>query len=667
MLERAQTLTDRIDWNRLEDRTTSDRQLIAQYMVSEAQGIHRGQDTRRSMNLRHARLYFNRDLSSIYEAGTATSIYDGGVYLTLNVTQSCADTLLAKMSRARPRVQFLTEKGNYSLRRSAKQLTQLLDGVFHQNDVYNGDAREAFRDSLLFGSGVVHTYVTDEGEACIDRVLPDELLIDETAALYGLKSLRDLYRHRYQHKDAVADKWLPLIKDKDERKHAEETIRGALGSRGPSEYGNYMRGRDCMIPVYQGWHLPNGKGEGGRYVVAVEGALLYSAPWKRQRFPFDWFHWNRAGVGIWGRSLAEQLVPIQLKLNDLLETIDAGQRLNCVPRIYVQDGLVNEELISNLIAGIIPVKGNPSTIVQEVTGKGASPEMYQEVETWYKRAYEITGVSALSATAEKPEGISSAVALRELLDREDMRFSPVGQQYERFFVDIGASVIDAIDEFQQDDKKRKFVVQVPGDKFVEKIDWASVNLKKTQYVMKPSPTSTLPTTPAGKREYAIELYQAGGITRAQFLEMLELPDTTASVSLLTAALECVERDIENILDHGVYRSPEPLGDPQLTYDFALMAYLRARNEDVQEDRLDAMRRYIDEARENLGQKQEQPAQAAAQPPQAPVMPGAPAPMLPPQPPGPPGGMPADPMAMDPSAAPPVLAAPAVEPPIPVAA
>jgi len=598
----------------------TDATSAARKMVTLAENIYRDQESRRAMNLRHAKLYFNRDLSSIYEAGTASGMYDSGVYLTLNVTQSCVDTLLAKISRSRPRVQFLTEKGNYSLRRTAKQLTQFLDGVFHYGNLYNDDGRQAFRDATLFGSGVIHTYGDDEGNICNDRVLCDELMLDEGEAREGLKSLRNLFRGRYQHVDAVCDKWLPLIKNREERTAAELAIRTAKANYSDLEMG-YRSVNSDMVRVFQGWHLPGSDGKGGRYVVAVNGAILWQQEWKRRKFPFSWLHWNPAGVGMWGRSLAEQLVPIQIKLNDLLEVIDEGQKLNCIPRLYVQNGMVNEDHLSNLVAGIVPVNGDPRAAVQEIVGSGASPEMYREVETWFKRAFEVTGISALSATAEKPQGISSAVALRELLDREDMRFSPVGQAWERFFVDIGEQCVETADELKEEEG-RKIQVQVPGDKFLESIDWAKLDIKREQYVMKPQPTSTLPTTPAGKREYAIELYQSGGVTRAQFLEMLELPDTTASVSLLTAALEIVERDVELILDEGKYRSPEPLGDPQLTYDYALMAYLRARNEDVAEERLDAMRRYVSEAQENLPQPA--PANTNAMAP-APVMSGVPAP------------------------------------------
>lgn len=567
----------------------------AKAMIPRAMEVEQQQATRRAKNLRHARLYSNQDLSSIYDCGIASNVAAGAVYLSVNVTQSCVDTVHAKISRSRVRPTAITEKGNRSLKRNAAMLTTFLDGVFQASEFAGQESDQCFVDACLFGSGVAHVYETDDGEVSIERILPDEILVDETQAIYGRRSLTALYRKKYIHRDTLLDLFADENKDLEAYLNSGAPRTMLLG-------GSHPAGSGDMIPVYQGWKLPSRKDAGdGRFLWALEGGhVLKSGTWKRMRFPFAFFPWNLPTVGLWGRSLAEQLVPIQLKINENLETISDGQRLNCVPRIFVQNETVNVDDFDNLIADVVKTTMPPSQCIMFHAGQGAAPEMYQDTETWIRRAFEITGISMLSATAEKPEGISSAVALRELLDREDMRFAPVGKRWEKFHVDVGWNCIEQADETYE--SRKKLTVQVPGEKFIERIDWAKVDADRNRFDLLVSPTSALPTTPGAKRQYAQELYEMQAIDLPKFLELIDMPDTRSVTSLLTAEAENIERDIEDILEHGKQRAPEPFMEPGLVLKTALQAYLKARAEGVEPSRLRKLVRYIKQAQGQLAGK-----------------------------------------------------------------
>jgi len=585
-------------------------------MVDTAKAIEESNDhrARRRQNLRHMRLYCNRDLSSIYQAGVAVDTYDAGVWLTMNVVQSCVDTVASKLWKT-PRIQASVQDGDWSLKQRAKKLSRFADGLWHAQK-WASKSRQMGIDATLFGSGYVHVFADrtgdEDGEVVIERVLPDELIYDETEAINGLDSLRCLYRKKWVHRELLLEQWLDKA-DKKNREHVRDAIDNAPGAN-PREY--YTSSAAEMVAVYEGWHLPSRHGsDDGTHIIAIEGtseyATLFKGPWKRRRFPIVGMPWNKLPVGFSGRSLAEELVPIQIRLNEILETLTAGQNMMCVPKIFAKKGSLDMDTWTNAFAELIQTNGDPGSSIQVVTPPGVSPELYKERDFWWQFAFEQTGISMLSATAEKPEGIGSAVALRELLDREDMRLTPKGKQWEEANVEVFEAAVDAMDELMEEG--RKVTVQVPREKFVQSISWSGkdgVDLERDKYILKADAVSSLPSTPQGRKQYAVELWQLGAVNREQFLQMLELPDTTSTMNLILASIELAERAMEIMVEQGRYEAPEEYSDLVLARTIAMQTYLRERMDGAPDKVLLLLLRYVQECTELM--EADAPAQADAQ-------------------------------------------------------
>lgn len=587
----------------------TDERRAGQYMVSVADRLYQAAQSRRDRNLRHAKLFANQDLSSIYDCGVGN--YEGaGVYLSVNVTESCICTLGAKMTRNRVRPVLQTEKGSRTLQKQAEAGTDFMDGIAQVNELHEGEGQQMFFDGALFGNGWAYTEASLDDEdrpITVERVLPDEMLYDETEAMYGMRDLTTIYRRKFIHRQRlyrmVDGSGKPYGDDPEKR----EAIRRAPAVQNVGSYWSDQGGQ--MVPVTFGWRLPSKKGAtDGRMLVAIggetlndglmtstgvgDGTTLFGKVWKRKRFPFDTFVYQRRPVGLGGRSLAEQLVPIQLKINQQLETIDEGERLNGLLRIFYQDGAIDPDQFDNEVARFIRLSpGHTVAEVKEVLGQGAHPQSYDQLERWIKRAYEITGVSMLSATSEKPEGISSAVALRELLDREDMRFSDLGHRWERFSRDIGTTVLDTAEEAVAEGGK--IIVTVPGDRSAKQIDFKALGLERKKMIVDVAAASSLPTTPAAKKQYANEMLDRQAISMARYLEIIdESGDVGGVTSLVTAVQESIDLDIDGILDEDKWRSPEKMRDPALARDTALARYAQVVHQDVPEKNLEMLRRYI---------------------------------------------------------------------------
>jgi hypothetical protein len=105
------------------------------------------------------------------------------------------------------------------------------------------------------------------------------------------------------------------------------------------------------------------------------------------------------------------------------------------------------------------------------------------------------------------------------------------------------------------------------------------------------------------------------------MKLLDFPDLKAFYNMANAGVEDIERQIEKMIDEGEYQTPEPYQN--LAYGIRKMqqAYLMYRSQNAPEDRLELLRRWIEDAndliktaqQEVMQSQQPQLAQPAAPP------------------------------------------------------
>lgn len=545
--------------------------------------IEKQQSYRQAQNIKYARLYSNMELlgfyGTLFSRTTKTPIMNNR--LTLNVVKSCVDTAASKIAKNRPRPLFLTEGGDFSQQKRAKLLTKYLDGAFDQAKVYRTGAK-LFVDACVMGTGVMKIYKdVENSKICVERVLPDEIIIDDAEGMYG--EPRQLHQRKYVHRELLLEMF---PKFEQQIKAASGGIEGESASATSAD----------LIKVVESWHLPSGpNSKDGKRLICIENCTLLSEDYNKNYFPFVFFRWSDRLVGFYGQGLAEELVGIQIEINKLLRNIQKAQHLMAIPRVYIENASqVNSNHLTNEIGSIIKYSGQPPIMG---TNPVMPPEVYQHLENLYKKAFEITGISQLAATAKKPGGLNSGVALREYSDIESERFVTVGQRWEEMYMDIARIMIDLSRDLYEDDKDLK--VNVKGGKFLQTIKWKDVDLQDDQYIMRVFPSSLLPTTPAGKLSMVQELMQAGFIQREEALSLLDFPDLESYMNIQTAAVDDVKMILEKMIEEGEYQPPEPFQNLQLAIQMAQSAYLRARTNNVPEERLELLRRFMDDANELL--------------------------------------------------------------------
>ncbi len=550
-------------------------------------------ETRADHDVLHLSLFENYYNNALNPAGYKTGTLFDDDRVTFNVIASCCNTVTAKIAKTRPRPIFLTSGGDFSLKRKAKLLTKFVDGMFYQVDLYNVMQR-VFLDSCVFGTGVLKVFIEDD-QIKVERVFPSEVIVDEYEARYG--DPRSMFQRKVMPREVVAG----LFPD-----HQEEVAAAA-----PCDPEDRSYNTGDMIEVIEAWHIPSvSGGDDGRHVICIDNATLFDEKYTKDYFPFVTLRWSRRMLGYYGQGLAEQLRGIQAEINQLLLNIQEQMNL-ATPKVFLERGSqVAKEQINNQTWGIIEYEGQPPRFFVPQTVAG---EVFSHLDRLYNRAYEISGISQLSATSLKPAGLESGVALREYSDIETERFVIVGQGYEAAFLEIARQMIDLAKDASQEGKTYEVISY--GDKEIEKIKWSDINLREDQYRMKVYPASLLPTTPAARLQTVIEMSQAGLLDKAETRSLLDFPDIEQYNKLATAPLDEAEMLVEEILEKGKYHPPEPFSNLQLHLQFFQRAYIEAKINGAPEDRLDLMRRYMQECFKLL------------QPPAPPVaaMPGGPTP------------------------------------------
>ena len=493
--------------------------------------------------------------------------------LSYNVVQSAIDTITAKIAKNKPKPLFLTSGGDSKLQRKAKKLDQFIDGIFYENDAYHLGT-QIFRDACVFGDGFVHVY-DHYGRVKYERVIPSELYVDWVEAFYG--EPRQL--HRVKNVDRLV-----LI---DMFPSKKEAILSA-NSASADLLGQYQNIAD-QITVVESWHLPSGPdAKDGRHCIIIQEATLFDEEYKKDFFPFAQLPWCRRMYGWWGQGLSEQIQNIQLEINKILWVIQRSFHLAGSFKIFLENGSkIVKEHLSNDIGGIVTYTG---TAPQYVVPQIVAPEMYQHLTRLKGDAFEQAGISMLSAASQKPSGLNSGKALREFNDIESDRFMTVGQEYERFFLNLAKISIDLAKDIYQEDKK--YPVKVPGKKFIETIDWKEIDLEDDEYVMKAFPVSSLPNEPAGRLQTITEYTQAGFIQPRTARRLLDFPDLDQVEDLANAKEDYIQKILDQITEDGEYTDPEPLDDLQLCLEMSLEYYQQGKLQNLDEDKLDLLRNFI---------------------------------------------------------------------------
>lgn len=528
---------------------TKNKDQAAAELLTSAAFLKETQAYRYRQTAVYARLYGNQSLFSF--AGNNISKMDQTYGLpqerpTFNLVQSVVDTLVSRISQSRPQPVFLTDNGDYKQRNLAKKLNGFIQGEFYQTKAYDL-AVKVLRDALVTGTGVIHTFESQDNKVCLERVLQTELLIDPNEGMYG--DPRQLYRMKLVDRDILISMF-PEHKDKLE----------IAAKAYPDNSPNASKSVSDLVMVVEAWHLRSGKKAGdGRHTIACSSGSLLDEEYLKDKFPFTFLHYSDRLLGFWSQGVAEQLMGTQVELNSILFTIARAIKLVGVPRVFVEEGSKVSNAAHNNEVGVI-VKFRGTKPSYEVAPCNA-PELYAERDKLIQYGYQQSGVSALQASSQKPQGLDSGEAIRTYDDISTDRFAALSRRYDNMFIDLAYQIIDLAKDIAIRDGKYQTVY--PNKNGTQEIDLPKAALVENAFVIQCFTQSSLPKDPAGRLQKVTEMIQSGMISLSEGRRLLDFPDLEAQERLANASEERILKILDDIIETGKYTPPDPFTDLQL--------------------------------------------------------------------------------------------------------
>lgn len=543
-----------------------------------------------------------------------------GPRLTLNVIRSTINTVQSKIIQTKPRPTFLTIGQGQRAQRKAKNTQAYSDGMLYHANAYDVLGQETVTDACTFGTGIAKEERGLDGRP---RVLNIPFI--ETRVEYADGKRRDprcVYHYRAVLRDELLDQY-------GEDKALRNLILEASDAH--QDHLVYDDELTDQVLVCEAHRRPGAPGkEDGRHIIALENGTLVDEPWRR-RLPYAFLRWGRRPMGMWGYGIPDQLRSLQYEINLLLLTIQEQMR-SAGPKVFVdRASSINQDEITNEIWGIIEYTGAPPTMAMF---QAVQPELFQQLDRLYQRAFDEVGVSALAARSEKPAGLNSGRALTTFSDLETAKFTAFGQSYERLVRDVAEMFLEDVLHDEDEDSAVKTItapVRRHRQRYLEKVQKSDIVSSLDECVTQVFPTSALAQTPAAKMEQVGEWQDRGWLDKAEAMQLMDLPDLENATALATAPLEYIDMSIERMLEDGEPLRPEPWVDLKVARMRVGQALMRAQVHKVPEERWSLLATYLDACNRML-KEAEQPPPMPGGPPGV----GAP---TPPMPGGPPGAMP----------------------------
>lgn len=521
---------------------------------------------------------------------------------TANVVYSCTDTLVSKLTQNMPKPTFLTNNGHYKERKLAKEYNDFLMGEFFRTKAYALRAL-AVRDACILGNGFVKVFPSYErdskgkiikGKTCLERTLETELLTDYNDAYYG--NPRNLIQMK------LVDRGVMLAMCPNE---SDVILKAQHGNVDNTPLSTETVSDQFIIS--EGWHLPSSPEAGdGRHVIACSAGIILDEEWIKPRFPFAKWDYNPNIVGWFAQGLAEILMPTQMEIYKLLIIASQAIELMGVPRILIDEfSAILETAFNNNIGTIIKYNKVPP---QFVTAESNNPEIYEWIKWLIQNAYQMSGISAMSATSQKPAGLNSGEAIRSYDDLQTDRFAAMSKRDENSITDLAYLMMDCSSDIAKETGSYSTVY--PGKDGTREVDLPGVGELENTYVIQCMEESSLPNDPAGRRAKLSEMLAAGEIDNKEFRRLSAFPDLQQSDSLANALEERILANLDSIIDKGKkgYEPPDAfILDPT---DLATTLTVNYINKyavtDIEESKMQLLRDYFTQV-QVLKQKANPPA------------------------------------------------------------
>jgi hypothetical protein len=442
---------------------------------------------------------------------------------SLNVIKSCIDTLTSKIAQSKVRPFFNCINGTFKDINVCKNAQQYFDQYFDIEEV-NKKVSMAFRDACIFDHGVL--YVDGETKT-ITKALPWQVFVRPAELTYN-----NITRAYYCQKDYPVS-MLP------------ERYRNKVLKNNPQQeyvtYGIYYDTVDQCKAVY-----------------ITELDFVDIEKYEGNRVPFVFLWYNNPIHGGSSVSIVDMLYGIQTEINILMSKVKDASQLTPANTIFLpDDATIKSSQLNNRIGNIITYKATSdmtSSPVTIATPPFIDAEYMELINNLKETAYEMVGISQLSAQSKKPTGLNSGVALQTVEDVESERFEEQLNQVIRCYVEIAKTCLRVFP------KDETILPDTPNRLDVK---WRDIVDEEKKMQIQFSAADSLSKDPSTKLQQLQQLAQVGVIPQERIAQFMELPDLEGGYSLSNNAINAVLSVIRDCIESDNFDVPDYIPIPML--------------------------------------------------------------------------------------------------------
>lgn len=456
-----------------------------------------------------------------------------------NVIRSCIDTLTSKIASQKVRPFINTVNGTFKQLQIAKQAQDFFDSLYDEQNI-NKIVSDAFRDACVFDRGIIYVDVADKK---VYKVFPWQVYVDPREASYN--RLTQITWKQEQFPVSL----LPIKVDNDEME---------------------------TVTYYQYWDLNKGK----HYFWIPEIDRYEEEKWDGGCLPFLFLNYASPVKATTSQSVVDLLYGIQMEIDCLLNKVKDASQLCSPMQYFVPEGSnIKANKITNRVGEVYTYSVPPNVTASPITVSTTpfmDPQWMQTIEALKQHAYEMVGISQLSATSQKPQGLDSGVALSTLEDIESDRFETQLNSVIHIYIDLAKLMIQLFPPEED---------ILPRNRMRSNIKWADIVQARDEICIQFSAANSLSKDPSVKLQQLQALYAAGLIPQSHIAKLMEIPDIDDGYNLATNSIKAVYAVIDDCIEYDNFDVPDYIPNQMLLEEImnTILSLKAANNPDNKVD------------------------------------------------------------------------------------
>lgn len=441
-----------------------------------------------------------------------------------NVIKSVIDSLVSKLANNKTRPFFAPVNGSYKTRQVVKQVQQYFDIIFDRLNIHD-IISDAFRNACIFDIGYVFldpfTFeISCLPTWCVATLNSEAAYSKPTKALIEFKNTPSMLLNKYD---------IPL----------------------KSKYCNFEMYIDTIEK---------------EAVLFVNEKEVKKTKLQDSILPIIPVYFNKPVYGNKTVSVCDELEDIQTHIDILSAKMSAAEQLSPIGATFIYNGGLNLHAsdLNNGSGNIYEIDVPPGMSSMPVTKQNDplyDPQWQNALERYKQAAYDMIGISQLSAQSKKPSGLDSGAALQTMEDIESDRFETQVTHFVNAYVDTAKTMLRLLPEDTD---------VLPATSFNSSYTWKDVKEQEALFKIQFSAATALSKDPAERIKEVQQLMQTGLIETAKAAQYLDLPDLSDAYAGASAVSNAIDCCINGAIEQENYEIPNYINYQQLSSRIALV-------------------------------------------------------------------------------------------------